>query len=116
MAATIPWVCGNCRSINPEGTSRCYSCRAPRALAVAADDRGVAIKVDERASPVLAAKIARQGGATYRSSATRALIVQLMIVVVTLVTILEIAVLESTLVSLSSDTASDADLAASLRL
>jgi hypothetical protein len=39
-----------------------------------------------------------------------------MIVVVTLVTILEIAVLESTLVSLSSDTASDADLAASLRL
>jgi hypothetical protein len=113
---TIPWVCGNCRSINPEGTSRCYSCRAPRALAVTAEDRGVAIKVDPQASPAQAAKIARQGGATYRSSATRALIVQLLIVAVTLVSLLEIAVLEATLVSLASETASDADLAASGRI
>jgi len=29
-----PWVCGNCRSINGDRADRCYSCRAPRALAV----------------------------------------------------------------------------------
>jgi Domain of unknown function (DUF4328) len=113
---TIPWVCGNCRSINPEGTSRCYSCRAPRALAVGAADRGVATKVDDRASPVEAARIARQGGASYRSSATRALIVQLMIVVVTLVTLLEIVVLEATIAAISSETASIASVESAGRL
>src|SRR5437762_1959332 len=89
----IPWVCGNCRSINQPGTSRCYSCRAPQALAAGATDRAAPLRIDERATPAQQARLARQGGATYRSSAGRALVVQLMIVAVTLVTLLEIAVL-----------------------
>jgi hypothetical protein len=109
-----PWVCGNCRSINQEGTTRCYSCRAPRALAVQADDRGVATKSDVNAPPAERARIARQGGAVYRSSTGRALVVQLMIVVVTLVTLLEIAVLETTIARITE--ASDEDLVAAGRL
>lgn len=110
----IPWVCGNCRSINQPGTTRCYSCRAPNALAVHADDRGVATKVDERTTPAQRAQLASKGGAVYKSSAGRALVVQLMVVVVTLVTLIEIVALEATVAKI--EIASEEDLVAAGRL
>jgi hypothetical protein len=34
-AGPEPWICGACRSVNEERSSRCYKCRTPRALAEA---------------------------------------------------------------------------------
>lgn len=84
MARDVGWVCGNCRAINDRRSSRCYSCRAPRALAVdAAAATASSAPISDRARPDEQAKIAREGGATYRSSALLAIFVELAIVVVT---------------------------------
>jgi hypothetical protein len=103
----IPWVCGNCRSINPGGTDRCYSCRAPRALAVDADGRGAAPKIDERAAPIEQAKLAVRGGAVYRSSAGRALVIQLLVMVVTVITLVQIVLTDVAVVQFSDATTAD---------
>jgi Domain of unknown function (DUF4328) len=103
----VPWVCGNCRSINPGGTTRCYSCRAPQALAVEADSRGVATRIDDRAAPVDQAKLAVRGGAVYRSSAGRALVIQLLVMVVTVITLVQIVLTDAAIVQFSDATTAD---------
>jgi hypothetical protein len=83
MAGDIGWVCGNCRAINDRRSSRCYSCRAPRVLAVDPLSGISPIQAGDRTPPAQLASIARKAGATYRSSALRAIFVILGIVVVT---------------------------------
>jgi hypothetical protein len=82
MGRDVGWVCGNCRAINRR-SSRCYSCRAPRALAVDPRSGISPIQAGDRSAPAELARIAREGGATYRSSALRAAFVEMTIIVVT---------------------------------
>lgn len=86
-----PWVCGNCRSINQEGTSRCYSCRAPVALAVDARAASTPRLVPRDASAQLQAKVAVEAGASYGSSTPRAVFVFVAIAVVCALTVVRVA-------------------------
>ena len=88
MTAAGPWVCGNCRSVNRAGASRCYSCRTPRAMAVdpeATEQRRERQTADT--PPAVKAKTARELGARYRSSASLAVVAELAVLVVTAVTL-----------------------------
>lgn len=88
MTAAGPWVCGNCRSVNRDGASRCYSCRTPRAMAV--DPRAVEQRRERQTAdtpPAVKAKTARELGATYRSSASFAVAAQVTVLVVTAITL-----------------------------
>ena len=64
-----PWVCGNCRSINADGTTRCYSCRAPKSLAVDAGSTAPPIRITEETPLPTRVAVAQKAGATYKSSA-----------------------------------------------
>jgi hypothetical protein len=85
MTGTDGWVCGNCRSINAARTDRCYSCRSPRSMAVDPTVAAPITKIISDESPIEErVEIARQGGATYQSSAQLAWVVRLEVVVVTI--------------------------------
>jgi hypothetical protein len=73
MSAT-PWVCGNCRSINQPREGRCYRCRTPRELVEADPDTLIvagagASRPPEEIRPTVG----------YRSSASRAVMTQLLV-------------------------------------
>lgn len=70
------WVCGSCRSINQGRGGRCYKCRTPREL-VEADPAALAVAgVGSTAQP---AGNPASGVGTYRSSADRAFLAQLLV-------------------------------------
>jgi hypothetical protein len=84
-----PWVCGNCRSINSDRTDRCYSCRAPKALAVDLRSTAPPIRLTADTPPEKQAEVAKRGGATYASSSGRATVVEGAIYIVTALSIFE---------------------------
>jgi Domain of unknown function (DUF4328) len=83
MGRDVGWVCGNCRAINDRRSSRCYSCRAPRALAVDPRSGISPIQAGAHTPPSELASTARKAGATYSSTALRATVVVASIIVVT---------------------------------
>jgi hypothetical protein len=85
--AAGPWVCGNCRSVNRDGDSRCYSCRTPRALALSPDSREPARPGSIEVTPGQQSMTARSLGARYRDSDGLALLVQAAVLVVTAITL-----------------------------
>ena len=88
MTAAGPWVCGNCRSVNRDGASRCYSCRTPRARAV--DPRALDQPHERETAdtpPAVKARSARELGASYSSSAPFAVVAQVAVLVVTAITL-----------------------------
>jgi hypothetical protein len=88
MTSVGPWVCGDCRSVNRESASRCYSCRTPRALALNPDAREEnRPRPISDAPPAERAKTARTLGAIYRSTAPLATIAQIMVLIVTAITL-----------------------------
>ena len=89
MDQPTPWVCGNCRSINSDRAGRCYSCRAPKALAVDARSTAPPIRLTAETAPEKKAEVAKRAGASYASSSRRATVVEGAIFVVTFVGILE---------------------------
>jgi hypothetical protein len=86
---TGPWVCGNCRSVNRDGDSRCYSCRTPRALALKPDAREPAPRPEatSQATPAAQASTARSLGSRYASTGALAVAVQGAVLVVTALTL-----------------------------
>ena len=88
-ATTGPWVCGNCRSVNREGDSRCYSCRTPKALALNPESREPARRPGDGPPVTAAAKAstARSLGATFAGTGGLALAVQAAVLVVTAITL-----------------------------
>jgi len=83
-----PWVCGNCRSVNRESATRCYSCRTPRALALDPEAREDSRpRFTAQTPPRELAATARGLGATYGSSSPLAVLAQVAILVVTAVTL-----------------------------
>src|SRR6185503_1031177 len=76
MSQPTPWVCGNCRSINSDRADRCYSCRAPRALAVDLRSTAPPIRLNADTPPEKQAEVAKRGGATYANSSGRATVVE----------------------------------------
>ena len=88
-ATTGPWVCGNCRSVNREGDTRCYSCRTPKALALNPDAREPTRRPADEvvASPAVQATTARSLGARYRSSSGLAVLTQAAVLLVTATTL-----------------------------
>jgi hypothetical protein len=97
MPDGTPWVCGNCRSVNPDRSSRCYSCRTPRALALDPKAISSAPPIARDAAPEVQAQIAAETGAQYRSSAPFALIVRVTIILIsalTLFRLVELAIVE----------------------
>ncbi|MBI3750139.1 MAG: DUF4328 domain-containing protein [Chloroflexi bacterium] len=88
MTAAGPWVCGNCRSLNRDDASRCYSCRSPRAMAV--DPRATEQRREPQTAdtpPAVKAKTARELGSRYRSSAGFAVVAQVAVLVITAITL-----------------------------
>ena len=91
MTTTGPWVCGSCRSVNRESATRCYSCRTPRALALNPDARDPRPQpLPAEAVPAAQATVARNLGATYRSSATFAAMAQVAVLLVTAITLAKV--------------------------
>jgi Domain of unknown function (DUF4328) len=88
-ATTGPWVCGNCRSVNREGDSRCYSCRTPKALALNPEAREPLRRPGEGpdVTPAQQATTARSLGARYGDTAVLALIAQGAVLLVTAITL-----------------------------
>jgi hypothetical protein len=106
----VPWVCGNCRAINQQRWSRCYACRAPRALAVDPGSAAAPIPVTDRTPPERLAEIARGAGAKYRRSRLWATIAESAIVAVTALQIVRLVafvqapeILEKPVVRATSD-------------
>jgi hypothetical protein len=89
MTATGPWVCGNCRSVNREADSRCYSCRTPRALALNPEalDLGRQAAAAATASPTQQAATARALGAKDRDADPLAVLTQVAVLIVAAVTL-----------------------------
>src|SRR5919108_3127119 len=81
MAANV-WICGACRSINQPREQRCYKCRTPRELAKV-DPETLVVAGAGVAQPVVDAKAVV---GTYRSSADRAFLAQVLIILALVVT------------------------------
>jgi hypothetical protein len=88
-ATTGPWVCGNCRSLNRDADSRCYSCRTPRALALDPEGREPARRNTDTTTvtPAAQALTAKSLGARYAVSGTLAVIAQIAVLAVTAITL-----------------------------
>jgi hypothetical protein len=74
--STNIWVCGACRSINQARDQRCYKCRTPRELAKV-DPENLVVAGAGLSQPVVDAKAVV---GVYRSSADRAFLAQVLIV------------------------------------
>jgi hypothetical protein len=74
--ASNVWVCGACRSINQPRDQRCYKCRTPRELAKV-DPENLVVAGAGVIQPMVDAKAAV---GVYRSSADRAFLAQVLIV------------------------------------
>jgi hypothetical protein len=85
-----PWVCGNCHSINQERSSRCYSCRTPRALALDLDAPSTSRLIPKNAPPSLQAKVAAEVGATYHTSLPWAIVFGVVVAVVSAITVVRL--------------------------
>jgi hypothetical protein len=86
-AASGPWVCGVCRSVNREADSRCYSCRTPRAMALDPEARDTTYRDPAASQPVARAAEARGLGARFASSEALAVVAQVAVLLVTAVTL-----------------------------
>jgi len=82
-----PWVCGECRSINADASTRCYSCRTPRVLALDLESRDAPRRQTTVDTPETRAAVARGAGAGYHTSAPFAVAAQLLIFVVTAISL-----------------------------
>jgi len=82
-----PWVCGNCRSVNRDGDSRCYSCRTPRALALDPDSREPARPQTTGVTAAQQATTASSLGARYRDAGALAALAQVAVLIVTAITL-----------------------------
>jgi hypothetical protein len=90
MADGDPWVCGNCHSINQERSTRCYSCRTPRALALDLDAPSTSRLIPKNAPPGVQAKVAAEAGATYHTSMPLAIAFGVVVAVVSAITIVRL--------------------------
>jgi len=91
-----PWICAECRSINPHRAGRCYHCRTPRAFAL--DLNGPGIKpglLTEFATPAERARAAATVGVKYRSSAPYALLVRGAVFMISALTVVRLIQLMS---------------------
>jgi len=82
--ADSTWICSNCRSINAAAARRCYSCRAPREMALDLADERLALSAKRVDSGKEQAAFAERAGEQYRSSSVRAWIVRLAVLAVVL--------------------------------
>jgi len=80
-----PWVCGDCRSMNPARQTRCYRCRVPRATAELARDSAAVSSAAPRSERTVVAAAERLGVRYRRTSALAAVTVILIIGYVVLV-------------------------------
>ena len=87
MTDANTWVCGNCRSINPARSDRCYSCRSPRSLALDTSAAAPPKPILDNSPLEDRAAIARQAGATYQPTGPLAWVVRLAVVAVTIATL-----------------------------
>jgi hypothetical protein len=85
-----PWVCGNCHSINQDRSSRCYSCRTPRALALDLDAPSTSRLIPKNAPPKLQAKVAAEVGVKYHTSAPWAILFGVAVAVVSAITLVRL--------------------------
>lgn len=88
MSEAGPWVCGNCRSVNRAGDTRCYSCRVPRTLALDPNAREApARKLAADTTPDKQAAAARELGAALHDTSALATIAQAAVLLVAAVTL-----------------------------
>ena len=90
MLSADTWVCGNCRSINPTRSGRCYRCKSPQALAMDPASTAQPTQILDDAPPEKKLEMARQAGATYQPSASAAWAVRLAVVGVTFISLARI--------------------------
>jgi hypothetical protein len=89
-----PWMCGDCRSFNTPGASRCYRCRVPRKSAEVSEATA-ALQLDNAAKTQTLLARANRLGARYVATWPLALLLLPIIAIATVTNVLQLSALSA---------------------